>query len=98
MILKVAKGDDVVFIDNEGEVLGKVKVSGDQPLADNISFVLNQATEIKFKGLLKGVPEELVVRDEKKPPKINKAKDLYLKDYFIRDLKLQGFEVEVMKE
>lgn len=99
MIIKITRGEDFAFIDNEGEVLGKVKVSGNnEKLVKSLDNILNVVTGIRFKGELKGIPSELVVREGTKPAVINKASNLYLSEYFVRDLKAQGFDVEIIKE
>jgi hypothetical protein len=99
MIIKVTRGEDFAFIDNEGEVLHKVKVSGNNDkIVKSLDTIINVQTGIRFKGELEGIPSDLIVRDGTKPAEINKASNLYISDFLIRDLKLQGFEVEIIKE
>lgn len=96
MIIKVKKGSDYAFIDNEGEVQGKVEVSGNGGLSTSINRILNFQTAIRFKGELDGIPSDLVIREGTKPAEIYKASDKYLKEYFIKDLESQGFEVTII--
>lgn len=99
MKIELTRGEDFAFIDNEGEVLHQVKVYGsNQSLESSLDNIINIQTGIRFKGELEGIPDELVVRDGDKPAEINKASNLYMTEYFIPDMKIQGFEVTIIKE
>lgn len=99
MIVKVTKGDNFAFIDNEGEVLHEVKISGNnKQMVNSLDNIINVQVGIRFQGELNGIPPELVVREGASPSKINKASNHYISNYLVRDLRLQGFEVEVIKE
>lgn len=99
MKIELTRGEDFAFIDNAGQVLHQVKVYGsNQSLERSLDNILNVQTGIRFKGELESVPEELVVRYGNKPAEIDKASNLYITDYFIPDMKAQGFEVTIIKE
>lgn len=99
MILKLTRGEHFAFVDNEGEVLHEVKVSGNnKEMVESLSHILNVRTAIRFKGELNGIPDEVVTKVGDKPVEINKASDIFIRNHFIDDMKLQGFEVEIIKE
>lgn len=99
MIIKLTRGSDFAFIDNEGEVQGQVKVSGNnEKIVNSLDEILNVKVGIRFKGEAEGVPDEIKIRQGDKPVEIYKASDLYLKKYFVKDMELQGFGVEIVKE
>ncbi|MCZ4246913.1 hypothetical protein BXO87_02075 [Bacillus sp. GZB] len=99
MILKITRGKNFAFIDNEGEVLHQVKISGNNDvIVKSLNNIINVKTGVRFKGELVGIPDELVLRKEGQPVEVNKASNIYLSEYLTRDLKLQGFDVEVIKE
>lgn len=99
MIIKVTRGEDFAFIDNEGEILRQVKVSGNNDIIVNsLTNILNVQIDIRFKGELDAIDPEVVVREGSMPPVINKSSNLFLTKYFKKDLELQGFEVEIIKE
>ncbi|MDR4436159.1 hypothetical protein [Bacillus tequilensis] len=99
MILKITRGKNFAFIDNDGEVLHQVKISGNNDvIVKSLNNIINVKTSVRFKGELAGIPDELVLRKEGQPVEVNKASNTYLSEYLTRDLKLQGFSVEVIKE
>ncbi|MEC2266499.1 MULTISPECIES: hypothetical protein [Bacteria] len=99
MILKITRGKNFAFIDNDGEVLHQVKISGNNDvIVKSLNNIINVKTSVRFKGELVGIPDELVLRKEGQPVEVNKASNIYLSEYLTRDLKLQGFSVEVIKE
>ncbi|MFH7816917.1 hypothetical protein RS399_03870 [Bacillus inaquosorum] len=99
MILKITRGKNFAFIDNDGEVLHQVKISGNNDvIVKSLNNIINVKTSVRFKGELVGIPDELVLRKEGQPVEVNKASNIYLSEYLTRDLKLQGFNVEVIKE
>lgn len=99
MLIELTRGEDFAFIDNEGEVLHKVKVQGSNPsLERSLDNILNTQTSIRFKGELDGVPDEIIIRDGNRPAEINKASNLYMRKYFIADMETQGFKVTIIKE
>lgn len=99
MILKITRGDDFAFIDNEGEVLHAVKVTGNkEAIVRSLDNILNIQTSLVHKGEVQTVPSDLLIRIGDSPVEINKAKDKYFKEHFIGQLKLMGFTVEVIKE
>jgi hypothetical protein len=87
VILKLtdAKGLEV-FIDNEGEKLGHVRIWGDEPLRTEIDHNINTQFHI-FKGQLKyiraSLGDNLIIYENGKPPVINQAKTDYFLKYFI---------------
>lgn len=98
MIIKVSKGNEYAYIDNMGEIQGKVGVVGNSGLADTLHLILNLRTGIRFKGELENIPDELIIKERNKPPQIFKASNRYLKEYFIKHLELQGFKVTIVQE
>ncbi|MGG3797730.1 hypothetical protein [Metabacillus fastidiosus] len=99
MIIKATRGEDFAFIDNEGEVLHQVKISGNNyKLIESLEEILNARVEIRFGGEMKGLPDDLIVRESGQPPKINKASNNYIANHFVNALKLQEFNVEIIQE
>ncbi|PGC48713.1 hypothetical protein COM24_23325 [Bacillus toyonensis] len=98
MILKIKRGEDFAFIDNEGDIQHKVRVSGNnESLVKSLDNILNVQTGIRFRGEIKGIPPKLITKSGENPSTINKSSKLYLMEYFKRDLELQGFTVEIIK-
>lgn len=99
MIIRITRGEDFATIDNDGEVFRKVQVSGNNDaIVKSLGSILNTQTGIRFKGELDSIDPELIIREGTKPAEVNKALDLYITKYFIGELKLQGFEVKIIKE
>ncbi|MCY8368892.1 hypothetical protein MOD02_20465, partial [Bacillus spizizenii] len=70
MILKITRGKNFAFIDNEGEVLHQVKISGNNDvIVKSLNNIINVQTGVRFKGELVGIPDKLVLRKGDQPVK-----------------------------
>lgn len=100
MKLRISDADgNVAYVDNEGQVNGKVEIQGVNPLASHIDRLINTHLDLPFRNQANTVDGKFILIEEGKFPQLYKASDLYLNAHFIAvECPLFGYEVEVIKE
>ena len=94
MKIVIEKGDFKGFVDNTDSTIGNVVVSGNnEKIVSYINEIVNLDTFVIFKGMVDNTPDSLILREEGKPPRINKACDEYLETKLIPILNAQGFKI-----
>lgn len=100
MILQVKhlKSGKSVIIDNEGQIQGKVKVTGEDPFKSIINDFFNKDIQIRYKDMLTSLscilPSDCIIKNDNGVREVYKASDKYLNEYFIPIFcSLHGYEV-----
>lgn len=96
--IKHNKSGKSIIIDNEGQLQGHVKVTGDEPFKTIIGNFLNKDIQIRYKEMLdqlrNTIPAECIIKNEAGIFELYKASDLYLTEYFIpKFCSLHGYTV-----
>lgn len=86
------------YVDNEGQINGQVKITGDEDLVRTLNALLNKDYEIPgiaAAGVKVNYPEELFFINNNKVLELWKASDKYIEDYFIPSaINTWGFTVK----
>lgn len=103
MIIKITdKNGNVAYINNDGEKLGEVAITGDSPLVAALDLNLNQQVDIFWKQrekVLERLPKEAIIFHKGRPIKINQASNVYLKEYFIPVVcPALGWQAEIIED
>ena len=98
LCLKHIKSGKSIIVDNEGQIQGKVKVTGDEPFKSIIDDFLNKDIQIRYKDMLGSLsrilPSDCIIKNDNGVREVYKASDTYLNEYFIpRFCSLHGYEV-----
>lgn len=99
LVIKVTnqKGE-VAFVDNEGQVNGRVKIQGDTPLVSHLDRILNHKLDLTFGGQIEQIDDKFLLKKDG-VVYLYKASDAYLKEHFITaDCPAFGYIAEIVKE
>lgn len=97
MKIVIEKGDFEGFIDNTDSTIGNVVVSGNnEKIVAYINEIVNSDTFLIFKRVVDNTPDSLILREEGKPSRINKACDEYLEIKLVPILNAQGFKTTIL--
>lgn len=97
MKIVIEKGEFEGLVDNTDSTIGNVAVSGNNvKIVSYINEIVNSDTFLVFKGMVDNTSESLILREEGKPPRINKACDEYLETKLIPILNAQGFKTTIL--
>jgi hypothetical protein len=85
MIIELKDGQGrYAVLDNNGQVNGKIRVTGDSELVSTLDFNLNKRLDISVPfPAVEDLPEHFILNEEGKLAKMYKASDAYLAQYFI---------------
>ena len=95
MRLKVTDDSRVAYIDNK---TGKVSVTGDPALVEQLELILVRRTQLTFNGQRRAVPEEIKKTSPEGCQSFDTDSDLYLMKYLPEHIMALGLDMEVEHE